>query len=662
MSRTRTASWRTRVLVAVVGACLGLGITGIGAAFGYWVTTDPLNPAQAVATSLPQGATPTASVSSTSYDTVIITFAEANTTTDDVEIPASDYVLQRYPSPGGPPVAVTASCAGTGTITCTDSSVPDGTWQYTDTPTYAANWVGTESAMSAPVTVNTTPTVSVTYPVDGTAYGSDWNPMITGTASAGGGATIASTAVAIEDTTTDQWWSGSSFSASTQTFVGVTGTTTWMLTLEASNLTSGDSYSVVAQATDSAGNVANSSTVTFTYKTAPPAPPTVSITYPVDNTAYGAAWTGTITGTASSGAGATINATEVAIEDTTTNQWWSGSSFSASSQMFVQVSGTTTWYLAFGASNLTSGDNYSLIAQATDSAENLGTSSTVTFTCNITPAVSITYPVDGTTYGADWTGTITGTASPGTGATITSTGVAIEDTSTTMWWSGKAFAATSQTFVGVSGTTTWLLPLGTGNLTSGDSYSLVAEATDSAGNLGTSPTVSFTYGTTATATTPPTVAITYPVDGTVYGSDWTGTITGTASPNSGPGSTITSTAVAIEDTTTNQWWSGSSFNDATQTFVPVSGTTTWMLGLEADNLTSGDSYSVIAQATDSAGNVGTSSTVSFTYGTTMTTSTTTTTTPPTTSTTTTTTPPTTSTTTTTTPPTTSTTTTSLASA
>jgi hypothetical protein len=204
-----------------------------------------------------------------------------------------------------------------------------------------------------------------------------------------------------------------------------------------------------------------------------------------------------------------------------------------------------------------------------------------------------------------------------------------------MWWSGKAFAATSQTFVGVSGTTTWLLPLGAGNLTSGDSYSLVAEATDSAGNVGTSSAVSFTYGTTTTATTPPTVIVTYPVDGTTYGADWTGTITGTASSNSGASTTIASTQVAIEDTTADQWWSGTSFSASTQTFVPVSGTTTWLLGLGADNLTSGDSYSVIAQATDSAGNVGTSSTVSFTYGTTPTTSTTTTTTPPTTSTTTT---------------------------
>src|ERR1039458_1329989 len=114
-------------------------------------------------------------------------------------------------------------------ITCTESSGPDGTWQYTDTPTYAANWVGTESAKSGTVTVNTTATVSVTYPVDSTSYGVDWSAMITGTASSGAGATVKSTQVAIEDTTTNQWWKGSSFNDATQNFVTATGTTTWYL-------------------------------------------------------------------------------------------------------------------------------------------------------------------------------------------------------------------------------------------------------------------------------------------------------------------------------------------------------------------------------------------------------------------------------------------------
>jgi hypothetical protein len=587
MTRTRTTSWRTRVVVAVVGACLGLGITGMGAAFGYWVTTDPLNPAQAVANSLPEGATPYASVSSTSYDTVTISFAEVATTTGGVEIPASDYVLQRYPSKGGSSVTVTASCSGTGTITCTEASMPDGTWQYTDTPTYAANWVGIESAMSGPVTVSTTATVSVTYPVDNTTYGADWTGTITGTASSATGATIASTQVAIEDTTTKLWWSGTSFSASTQTFVPVSGTTTWMLGLGADNLTSGDSYSVIAEATDNASNVGTSSMVAFTYGTTTTAttPPTVSVTYPVDHTTYGADWTGTITGTASSNSGASTTITAaamVAIKDTTTNQWWNGTAFAASTQSFVAATGDTTWYLPFGWDNLTPGDSYSVVAQATDSAGNVGTSSTVAFT-----------------YGTTTTTTTTTATTPPTTTTTTTTTPPTTTTTTT-------------TTPPTTTTTTATTP----------------------------PTT-----TTTTATTPPTVGVTYPVDNTTYGADWTGTITGTASSNSGASTTIASTQVAIEDTTADKWWSGTSFSASTQTFVPATDTTTWMLGFGADNLTPGDSYSVVAEATDSASNVGTSSTVAFTYGTTTTTSTTTT-----------------STTTTTTPPTTSTTTTSLASA
>jgi hypothetical protein len=247
--------------------------------------------------------------------------------------------LQRYSSQGGAPVTVNASCVGTRTITCTESSVPQGTWQYSNTPTYGANWVGTESAMSAPVTVDIRPTVSVTYPVGGTTYGADWTGTITGTASPGAGATVTDREVAIEDTSTTMWWNGTSFASGTQTFGPVTGATTWLFSFAADDLTSGDGYSVTAQATDSAGNTAASSTASFTYLlSTTTASPSVTVTYPVDNTTYGSDWTGTITGTASSnsGDGTTLTSTEVAIEDTTNSQWWSGSSFSASDdQTFV---------------------------------------------------------------------------------------------------------------------------------------------------------------------------------------------------------------------------------------------------------------------------------------------------------------------------------------
>jgi large repetitive protein len=139
---------------------------------------------------------------------------------------------------------------------------------------------------------------------------------------------------------------------------------------------------------------------------------------------------------------------------------------------------------------------------------------------------------------------------------------------------------------------------------------VVARATDSAGNVANSSTASFTYNTSR-----PNVAVSFPTTGTTYNSGtWSGSITGTASSTAGSGTSVTSSAVSIEDTNTSKYWNGSGFSSSTQVFNTASGTpTSWNYALPASNLTSGDSYTVVGQATDSAGNTGTSSTVTFTY-------------------------------------------------
>jgi hypothetical protein len=136
-------------------------------------------------------------------------------------------------------------------------------------------------------------------------------------------------------------------------------------------------------------------------------------------------------------------------------------------------------------------------------------------------------------------------------------------------------------------------------------YQVVAVGTDNVTNVsGPSSPIPVTVDNSA-----PTVSIGYPVDGTGYTtSTWTGSVTGTATD---PTSAISNTAVAVENTTTGEWWGGSSFNQSSADYLAASGTTSWSYALGASNLTSGDSYSVVAQATDGAGNVGTS-TVSFT--------------------------------------------------
>ncbi len=224
--------------------------------------------------------------------------------------------------------------------------------------------------------------------------------------------------------------------------------------------------------------------------------------------------------------------------------------------------------------------------------------------------MEVSYPESGTEYGSNWTGVITGTASAASGATVEVVSVAIEDTATKLWWEGSSFDAPGRTFVAATGTTTWLFLLSPDALTPGVTYKVTVRAADSHGDTGTSPKVVFTY---SIPTGPPTVEVTYPVDTATYGTDWTGTITGTSSSNSGRGTAITATDVAIEDTTTAKWWNGSSFSAGSKRVVPVSGTTTWLMALAATDLTPGDAYRVVAEATDTLGNTGSGSPVHFAY-------------------------------------------------
>ncbi len=488
--------------------------------------------------------------------------------------------------------------------------------------TDSAGNVGTSTPVAFTYCNRTTkvpPTVTITYPVNDATYGATtWQGDIAGSASSnsGPGTSIASVAVAIEDTATKQWWNGSSFGSGSQSFIAATGKTTWLLGFPALNLTSGVTYDVIAQATDSAGNVGTSSPVSFTYCVRT-APPSVAITNPVNNATYGANWLGEITGTASpnSGVGTTITGVAVAIQNLNTGKWWTSTGFNSSSQTFNPASGGTTWNLPFAVSNLTSGDNYNVVAQATDSLKNLGTSTPVRFTyCNRTskapPTVAITYPVNNTSYGTNWGGSITGTAVAGTGSTIAKVKVSLQQGSGLCWaGAGDTYTAVCPNYVAVTnGTTTWSLLVPNSDLSSNDGYKVTAEAIDSYGNVGTSSPVSFSY-----ATPPPTVTIAYPVNKTAYGTNWTGSITGTASTNSGPTTNITGVSVAVENTTTSKWLAGTSFSGGSQSFQTASGTTSWSFAVSAKYLVSGDAYSVIAKATDSVGNTGTSALVSFTF-------------------------------------------------
>ena len=227
----------------------------------------------------------------------------------------------------------------------------------------AGTWVTTP-----PPTTPTTPTVTISYPVNSTTYGTNWGGAITGTVSdALGSVTGVKVSLRQGSGSTSCWTgSGNTYTASCPNYLPVTtGTTSWSLTLPTTDLTSGDSYNVTAQAKDSVGNVFTSSTVAFTYNITAPALPTVAISYPVNGTTYGPDWSGAITGSATANAaGASISNVTVSIQQGGGSCWTgTANTYTATCPNYVAVtSGKTSWSLTLPTSDLTSGDSYNVIS------------------------------------------------------------------------------------------------------------------------------------------------------------------------------------------------------------------------------------------------------------------------------------------------------------
>ena len=163
-----------------------------------------------------------------------------------------------------------------------------------------------------------------------------------------------------------------------------------------------------------------------------------------------------------------------------------------------------------------------MIAKATDSVGNVGTSSTTTFTYNTSaPTVAVTYPVSGTTHGANWNGVDHGhrhrhrhrchdhERRPGRRQEHHHRPVVgrllVQPVQPDLC---GGHLGHDQLVAHLRLRATWSPATPTASW---------SQATDSYGNVGTSSTTTFTYNTTA-----PSVAITYPVNNTTYGANWTG--------------------------------------------------------------------------------------------------------------------------------------------
>ena len=299
---------------------------------------------------------------------------------------------------------------------------------------------------------------------------------------------------------------------------------------------SGDGpHQIVAEATDAAGNLGESSALALTLDTTPP---TLTI-----------GSQGGLTNQKSQTIDGTIDAADanltVSLYDGTT------------------LLGTTTANTsgAWSTGVTLSGDGaHVIVAKATDAAGNTGTSAGLGFTLDTTPPTLTIVSAP----------TLTNNATPTISGAIDA---ADANLAVTIYDGATAIATVTPQSNGA-----WSAAL---SLSEG-SHSLVAKATDAAGNLGASTAVAVTVDLT-----PPTVAITSPGGLTDSAAQ---TVTGTIDA-ADVGRTVSiydGVTLLGSVTTTSVDWS-----------VPVT--------LSADG-----SHSLVAKATDLAGNVGTSGAVVFT--------------------------------------------------
>lgn len=357
------SSGRGRAL-AGAAAVMALVALAAGLAFAYFVTTDSSNPAAASATSLsaPTGASATE---------VTATSVKISWTNPGTQVTGAQYEVIR--NPGVSQVVVCTVSAPTSN--CTDTGLSAGTAYSYSVTAVLDSW-----ASSAANASFTTMAVSVTYPVNNTTYGANWTPTITGTASAASGTTISASGVKVsiqQGSGTSSCWTGSgaTFTALCPNYVTASYSSgSWSLGLPAGDLTSGDTYEVTAQATDSLSVSTTSSTVSFTY-TVPP--PTAGAPAASATTSYSTApmWFDkenvTLTDTPSANGGTSV-ASVTYYYCLTSNALCTNSSTANWTSIGTSTASGSSWTLTWASTALPADAKYYLMATATNSSSITG--------------------------------------------------------------------------------------------------------------------------------------------------------------------------------------------------------------------------------------------------------------------------------------------------
>ncbi|MDI9847308.1 Ig-like domain-containing protein [Rhodoblastus sp. 17X3] len=385
----------------------------------------------------------------------------------------------------------------------------------------------------------------------------------------------------------------------------VAGDGSWSYTL--AGLADGQSYTLVAVATDTAGNVAASDPFSFTVDTttSESAISDSAVTVGTDGQNYINAnhfnnGSTTLTGQAEAG--------DIVELNLPTNIGSSSSGAGAGKAAFATVAPDGSW--SYTLAGLVNGQSYTATATAIDPAGNIATSAAFSFTVDTTPptesAISdsaIVVGPDGVNYinaahFSDGSTVLTGQADPGDEVWLSGP---------PGWNLSEGGGNTFRFYPVVAADGSWSYTL-TG-LADGQSYTLTAVAIDAAGNVAASDPFSFTVDTTTSESAISDSAVTVGTDGQNYIN---------ANHFNNGSTTLTGQAEAGDivelNLPTNIGSSSSGAGAGKAAFATVAPDGSWSYTLAG--LVNGQSYTATATAIDPAGNIATSAAFSFTVDTT----------------------------------------------
>ncbi|MCK5559945.1 MAG: hypothetical protein KAJ51_05105, partial [Thermoplasmata archaeon] len=290
----------------------------------------------------------------------------------------------------------------------------------------------------------TDPISSVTTPANNSFINS--LPTISGTSSDAGGSGVNFVNITIKNETSGQYWDGVDWNVST-TWLAVTGTTAWSLSVGLPTWSSGNSYTIVSRATDLLNHVeVPDDWNTFTFDALAPSS---AVTIPMDNSYLNAL--PVISGNAADTGGAGLDYVNISIEDNASGLYWNGTDWDTP-ETWLAVTGTSSWMINTGLPVWVSGNNYTIRPRATDIVPNVetpGAGNTFYFDADM-PNSSITAPLNDTWYNS--LTAITGTAADTGGAWVDFVNITIKNETSAQYWDGADWNV-SATWLAMTGTT-----------------------------------------------------------------------------------------------------------------------------------------------------------------------------------------------------------------